>query len=118
MPRPLGSDTITILRAPLATDPRDGTQYRDWNNATSTTVHRCNVQPFPLAEKLNFEFNLDREFSRTAIRIYAPPGTDFLPEDRILFNGTSYDIFGSKGDWRRFSGSPHHVQVIARQLEG
>lgn len=116
--RPLGSDTFTILRAPLVTDPRDGSLYRDWDNPTETVVTDSNVQPFPLAEKLNFEDNRDREFARTAVRIFAPPGTDVEPTDRILFNGLTYDVFGHAGPWRRFSGQERYVQIILRVREG
>lgn len=118
MARPLGSDTIIIVRAPLVTDPQDGSEYRDWNNPVSITVAQCNVQPFPMAEKLNFEFNLDREFARTAIRIYAPPGTRFESSDRIVFDSTTYEVFGHDGPWKRFSGQERYVQVIARVKEG
>lgn len=114
----LGSDTFTILRAPLLTDPRDGSQYRDWDNPLEINVYEANVQPFPIAEKLNFEFNLDREFARTAVRIYAPPGTRVEPTDKILYNGVTYEVFGHNGVWHRFSGLEHHVQIIARVKEG
>ncbi len=116
--RDLGNQTITIVRAPLTVDPRDGSSYRNWPAATNITVAKCMVQPFPMAEKLNFEFNLDREFSRTAIRIFAPAGTRFESTDRVVVDNTTYEIFGHDGPWRRFSGEERYVQVIARVLEG
>lgn len=117
MPR-LGSDSFVIQRAPLLIDPRDGSSYRDWNNPVQTTVRDANVQPFMMAEKLNFEENRDREFSRTAIRVYAPPGTDVESTDRIVYNSRTYDVFGTPGDWHRFSGLKNHVAFIARIREG
>ncbi len=116
--RPLGSDTFVIISAPLVVDPRDGSQYRDWDNASRTTVTQASVQPFPMAEKLNFEDNRDREFSRTAVRIFAPPGTRVEPTDRIEFDGGVYDVFGQAGPWRRFSGAERYVQLIGRIREG
>ena len=116
--RPLGRDTIVSHRAPLLTDPRDGSKYRDWDNPDLITVEGCNVQPFPLAEKLNFEDNRDREYARTAIRIFAPPGTRFEVTDRVIFEENTYDIFGHHGTWRRFSGVERYVQVIGRVREG
>jgi hypothetical protein len=116
--RPLGSDTFTIVRAALVTDSRDNSEYRDWDNATRTDIPDSNIQPFPMAEKLNFEDNRDREYSRTAIRVYAPPGTVVEPTDRIEFDGGTYDVFGAAGPWRRFSGQERYVQFIARIREG
>lgn len=116
--KPLGSDTFTIIRAPLIIDPRDGAEYRDWDNATQTVVTEANVQPFPMAEKLNFEDNRDREYSRTALRFYAPPGTRVESTDRILFDGKTYDVFGHQGIWHRFNGQERFVQFIGRVREG
>lgn len=116
--RDLGSDSFTIIRAPLLVDPTDYSEYRDWNNPTRIVITKANIQPFPLAEKLNFEDNRDREYSRTAIRIFAPPGTDVLYTDRILFEGNEYDVFGHPGTWRRFNGQQRYIQFIARIREG
>ncbi len=116
--RPLGSDTFTIIRAPLIQDPREGALYRDWDNAEETEVSEANVQPFMMAEKLNFEENRDREYARTSVRVYAPPGTLVEPTDRIRFDGDEYDVFGHAGPWRRFSGQERYVQFIARRREG
>lgn len=44
--RDLGSDSFTIIRAPLLVDPVDGSEYRDWNSATEVVVAAANVQPF------------------------------------------------------------------------
>lgn len=115
--RPLGSETFTILRAPLLTD-FDGSQYRDWTNPVEIVVNEAMVEPFPMAEKLNFEDNREREYARTAIRIFAPPGTRFESTDHILYDGDTYDVFGHQGVWRRFNGEERYVQVIARIREG
>lgn len=116
--RPLGSDTFVIQRAALIVDPVDGSEYRDWNNPTLITVINSNVQPFKMAEKLNIEDNRDREFSQTAVRVYAPASTRFEPTDRLLFDGDTYEILAHDGPWRRFDGSENHVQVIARLRTG
>ena len=118
MPRNPGSESFTILRAPLIVDPRDGSMYRDWDNAIPIIINNSSIQPFPMAEKLNFEENRDREYSRTAIRIYSPAGTRFEPTDRISYLGQTYDVFGHQGVWHRHSGVEHHVQIIARLREG
>lgn len=76
------------------------------------------VEPFPLAEKLNFEDNRDREFAQSAVRMYMPSGTDVVSTDRLIWNGKTFQVLGHPGVWSRFSGKEHHVAVIARQREG
>lgn len=114
----LGKDTVVVQRATLVTDPQDQSQYRDWSTTTEIVIKNCNVQPFPPAEKLNFEESRNREFARTAIRIYAPAGSRFLSTDRILYDGIVYEVFGHQGIWREFNGREKYVQVIARRMEG
>lgn len=114
----LGSETFEILRAPLVVDPVDGSSYRDWNNPVHITVVDANIQPFMMAEKLNFEETRDREFARTALRFYCPPGTRVEATDRIFYNGETYEVFGHDGVWHRFSGAEHHVQFIGQRKEG
>jgi hypothetical protein len=116
--RPLGNNTVTIVRAPLVADPRDTSLYRDWDNATSTEVANCMVEPFPLAEKLNHEENRDREFSRSAVRVYMPEDSDVLRTDRMVFDGDQYEIFGHPGRWFDPRGVRNHIAVIARIREG
>jgi hypothetical protein len=76
------------------------------------------VEPFPLAEKLNHEENRDREFSRTAFRVYMPADTDVLRTDRLVIDGLECDVFGHPGPWFDFKGIKNHVAVIARIREG
>lgn len=76
------------------------------------------VEPFPLAEKLNFEDNRDREYSRTARRFYMPATTSLEYTDQLIFDGKTYDIFGHPGDWFDFSGDKNHIAVIGRIREG
>lgn len=117
MPR-LGSETITILRAPLVTDPVDFSEYRDWDNPTETTVNDVTAEPFLMAEKLNFEYERNREYAQTALRFYCPAGTRFESTDRIRYDGLIYEVFGHGGVWHRLNGEEHHVQVIGRRRQG
>lgn len=116
--RPLGKQSIVIKRAPLVVDARDNTPYRDWANATSTTVNNCMVEPFPLAEKLNFEDSRDREYSETSVRIYAPPDTDVVYTDRIEWNGHTFQVLGHPGLWTDLNGKASHRAIIAKIKQG
>lgn len=116
--RPLGSETITVVRAPLVVDPRDNSKWRNWSVATRTDIPKCMVEPFPLAEKLNYEENRDREFARSALRMYLPAGTDVVSTDRLEWNGEEYQVLGHPGRWSRFNGDEHHVAIIAQIRSG
>ena len=116
--RPLGKATIVVIRAPLVDNPRTGAKVRDWENATETTVMNCNCQPFPLAEKLNFELMDNREFARSSVRVYAPAGTEIEHTDRIRYRGDTYEVFGFPGDWQDFHEVPHHVAFVMRIRSG
>lgn len=116
--RKLGHDTLVLVRAPLTTDTRDNSEYRDWDNATRTDIVDCMVQPFPMAEKIAYERTIDREFARTAFRVWCPAGTDVTSSDKIEYEGKTYEVFGGSGTWKDHRGVPHHSQFIMRLKEG
>jgi hypothetical protein len=118
MPRRLGQDEFIIRRAPLVTNPRDNTEYRDWDNATDTLVIYAQVQPFLLSEKLNFEITKEREFVRAGMRFFAPVGTDIRHTDRVIYLDDEYEVFGLDAPWTNFRGRLDHVAFIARRREG
>lgn len=115
----IGSETIIRLRAPLVTSERDNnTEYRDWENAEETEFNNVMVQPFKMAEKLNFELEEGREFVRTAFRFLLLGEHDFLYSDHILWSGYELLIFGHPQKWRLFSGDMKYTGFIARIQEG
>lgn len=116
--RHLGEETIVVLDAPVVNDPRGNINRNDWDNPTETTVYRCSIQPFPMAEKIAYEKNYERDFSRTAFRVWAPPGTVVTAKSRIRWKGKVYEIFGGSGQWINFDGTEHHVQFVIRLKEG
>lgn len=114
----LGSEVITIRRAPEVTDTRDNSKYRDWTTATSTVVTGCMVQPFLMSNKLVVEDNLQREFASQFFRVWFPAGTDLDYADRLEWRGGVYDIYGEAGTWVDFEGNEDHVQCIALLRKG
>lgn len=76
------------------------------------------VEPYPLAEKLNVEDNRDREYVRTALRVYAPKDSDVEYTDRFLYRGILFDAFGDPNEWNHFDGSVNHVTFIMRRRKG
>lgn len=71
-----------------------------------------------MAEKIAFEYNLGRDFTRTAFRVWCPAGTSVRSTDRVLYDGDQYDVFGGAGKWHEFTGEESHVQFIMRLREG
>lgn len=118
MARRLGQDQFTVIRAPLVQSPRDGSFYRDWENATHTLVLNANIQPFKLSEKLEKEDDQGREFGKSGRRFFAPPNTDVQYTDRILYLHEVYDVLGHPGYWTNFRGEVDHVAFIAQRREG
>lgn len=69
----LGTRTVVLLRAPVAEDAY-GSETRDWDNATRTTVEGCSVQP-----ARSSEYTVDREAVIVRLRAFCP-GTPLLPD--------------------------------------
>lgn len=115
----IGSESITLLRAPLVKDARSGQMIRDWSSAVEYPITGCSVQPFPLSEKLNVEVSDNREFIRSSVRVYAPPDS-ILPEptDRFLYRGREYELFGFTSEWVDLEGALDHLAYIGRIREG
>lgn len=115
----IGNETVTLKVAPLAHDARSGEFYRDWANATLFELSGCSVQPFPLAEKLNYEVMDNREFARSSVRVYAPPGSQVPePNDRFDYRGREYEVFGFTSELVDLEGQLDHIAFIGRIREG
>lgn len=114
----VGPHTIVVIRAPLVTDTRDNSKWRDWANATETTVNHCMVQPYRMAEKLNAEDEIDREFAQTSFRVFAPPTTDVVYTDRIRYREEEFEVLGKPGLWHDLQGRPVYLGVIIRAKLG
>lgn len=118
MPRPLGREKVTVVRAPLVENARDGSEFRDWANAARTTYSGCNVQAFILSEKFQSEDTKDREFGRWTLRVWGPPGMDVEYTDRLEWRGQTYEGLGLVQIWSHIMGPDHHTSFAMRQRVG
>jgi hypothetical protein len=114
----LGDEVITVLRAPIITDPRDNSKRADWDSATETDYPGCMIQPFLMSNKLVIEDNNERLFAQSFYRIWMPAGSDVLYTDRIRWRGETMDVFGQKGTWVDFEGNEDHIQLLGKLREG
>lgn len=111
----LGPHTVTILRAPLVTDPIDGSQFRDWDNPDRIDVPNSYVQDF----RVDDDNRAQREFAEGWFQVYLPENAE-IPEhtDRIEYKGQSYEMQGQAFLWDAPDGTPHHVYfVMKRRVE-
>lgn len=114
----LGSETLTVLRAPLVAAPRDGTQYRDWTAPTSTVVVGCMVEPYLMSNKLVKEDDESREWSQEYLRCWVPEDADIVYTDRVQWRGDTYEVFGPAQLWVTRRGVRHHKQLNLMKRAG
>ena len=81
-------DSITVLRAPIQT--KNGGQYRDWNNATQTTIDR--VQVTARAPSQDFAGRLLNLSDARTLR--ANYDADIREGDRVVYDGNVYEVTG------------------------
>jgi hypothetical protein len=112
MPRRLGDQSITILRAGTTTDSHnDGVP--DWDTPSSTIISNCYVEQGTTDEQL-----INRDTVEILWTVYAPPGIDVLATDRIVFEGITYDIDGQPGVNRSFTRKLDYTGIALKRWEG
>jgi hypothetical protein len=109
--------TITVVHAELIPDP-DGSNYGneilDWDNATSTEVEGCHVQPVEADEQVD----PGRDTITTRWRLFAPDGTAIAATDRIVYAGATYEIDGAPNLWPSATGTLDHVEAFLVRTDG
>lgn len=81
-------DSVTVIRAQVVT--KNGGQYRDWANATQTTIN--NVQVTARAPTQDFAGRLlNVNDSRTLRANY---DADIQEGDRVIYDGNIYEVSG------------------------
>ena len=81
-------DTVTIIRAPL--EMRNGSEYRDWNNAASHELEH--VQVTAAGTSRDFAGRAESITDRRTLR--ANYDADIQEGDRVAFEGNLYEIDG------------------------
>ena len=81
-------DTVTIIRAPL--EMRNGSEYRNWNNATSHALER--VQVTAAGTSRDFAGRTESITDRRTLR--ANYDANIQEGDRVAFGGNLYEIDG------------------------
>ena len=106
------SETVTVLRAPIAT--RGGRSERDWSQAAQHAVAGCSVQPGGTSTG----FGTVDAVSTADATLYAPPGADVDEGDRVVAASGTYVVDGIPYAWNSPTGRVSHVQARLRKWEG
>jgi hypothetical protein len=106
----LGPHTLTLLRAPVATDAYGNEGERDWASPVRTDFEGCSVQPAGADE-----YTVDRESVTVRLRAFIPGLVDAESTDRAEFKGDTYYIDGVEPwDFEPLS----HTDLLLRRVEG
>jgi hypothetical protein len=106
------TDTITVVRAERVTDSRNDV-HLDWTDPDEHDVERCRWQP-------NGGDLLQTRRSGVVILavVHAPTSADVTVDDRVKFNGVTYDIDSPIDLWRGPSGALAHLEIALRAVKG
>ena len=88
MPLSFFTETVTRKRAQIKS--KNGMDCQDWQNAEEITI--SNVQVTPAATSRDFDERTLNVSDRRTLR--AGYDADIMAGDRIVWNGTEYDIDG------------------------
>lgn len=110
-------ETITVRRpASPGTSPRG-----DPLPAAEHTVDGCVIAPqVSIGQASSGEIVDRRDTVITGLALYAPPGADIQPTDRVVrADGTLWDVEGEPGDWLDpFTGWHPGIVVAIRRVTG
>lgn len=107
-------ETVTRQRPGTTTD-RDRNTVESWASPSTATYTVRGVEPVSSTED-NSE---GRQAVITGYRLYLDSDADFLPGDRAVLRGTTYDVDGTPADWRSPRGTAVGGIVVAiKQMEG
>ena len=99
------SKTAYIYRAPYKSER--GTQVRDWSSESVQveTVKNCSFQPITSATA----WTDPSQAVTSQWRLFMPPGTDIMADDRVQVDGVMYAINGSPEIWESPTGAVSHI---------
>lgn len=103
-----GTDTLTVVRQAVDEDGDPA------GAPAEVEVPGCYVQPRGTSD----EDNDLRLTVTTGWLVFAPPGADIRPADRVRWNGGMYEVVGDPAAWAPPGGPAHHHEVVLRRVKG
>lgn len=104
---------VDIVRAPLVAGAY-GSQTSSWATATTTVDVAAYVQPQSSSEQV-----ADAERVTTRWRIFLGPTADLVATDRVVWNGTTFEVDGDVETHHRApGGGVHHLEALLSKVTG
>ncbi|MET3349641.1 UNVERIFIED_ORG: hypothetical protein ABID57_001313 [Arthrobacter sp. UYEF1] len=109
-------ETVTRERAQLVPDPYSGeSTKRDWTAPAMIELEGVAIAPSSSTETRTE----DRSSITTGMSLYAAPGVDVLPHDRIRARSGLWDVEGEVADWKNaLTGWNPGVEFRVRKVAG
>lgn len=104
-------DTVTVLRPTETRNSRGNVVNGD---PTATDVPGCAVLPAPTLARTSKEDTTASDTVTSMRVLFAPPGTDIRPTDRVRFGGVTYDVIGQPADYDRTGVA--HLELTLRAV--
>lgn len=96
--------TITVTRLRAAQTTERGATIRDWDHASEAQVAGCSVQQDTTSSDYAERANTIQSYT-----LWAPVDADILRGDRIVANGTTFDVVGVPFSWYSPRGTVDHL---------
>lgn len=102
------------LRPQTSTDPHNPVAAVDWSLApVEATLTDCRFQPVSTSEDLRL-----REGVEVNARLMGPLDIDLTNQDRIVFDGLTYEVVGDPLKHRGPIGNAAHTEILLRRFDG
>lgn len=115
---PLGSETVTRLRANITINSKDGTHELDWTSPLTLVLTNCMIEPPLIGNRLLVEDTKARDFVDSLFKGYFPGEPDVVASDRILWRTYTYEVRSAPQRRVDFDGNVDHIQVMLELKQG
>lgn len=117
MPNLYATDTITVLKAPVEDDGR-GNRIPNWDGQIEKiTVSGCRVQPMAGEELYNVGAT-QRDGNVNRMKVFAPLDAPVSYLDRVVWDGTAYQVDGEPNRWRGVVKILEHSEFYITEVTG
>ncbi len=103
-----------VIQRAGSTKDRYGNSNIDWSHPVSTPV----VGWLDTNQRKMQEDGKDRDQTESDGNAFLPPGTDILGTDRLVINGSTYQVFGIPAPVYRPGWGLHHIECRIKRFEG